>query len=62
MNKVFAWLFLPYVLVVILAAILGKEKSLEVFGSNLIEEYCVMLLFVIVFDIQRIIIKWIKEK
>ena len=62
MNKVFAWLFLPYVLVVILAAILGKEKSLEVFGSNLIEEYCVVLLFVIVFDIQRIIIKWIKEK
>ena len=62
MNKVFAWLFLPYVLVVILAAILGKEKSLEVFGSNLIEEYCVVLLFVILFDIQRIIIKWIKEK
>ena len=62
MNKAFVWLFLPYVLVVILAASLGKEKTLEVFGSNLIEEYCVMLLFVIVFDIQRIIIKWIKEK
>ena len=62
MNKVFAWLFLPYLFVVILAAILGKEKSLEVFGSNLIEEYCVVLLFVILFDIQRIIIKWIKEK
>ena len=62
MNKAFVWLFLPYVLVVILAASLGKEKTLEVFGSNLIEEYCVVLLFVILFDIQRIIIKWIKEK
>jgi len=62
MNRLFAWLFLPYVTTVIIAASLGKEKSLEIFGSNLLEEYCIILLLIIVIDVQRIVIKWIKEK
>jgi|TARA_S200000501_G_scaffold176136_1_gene165792 hypothetical protein len=62
MNRLFAWLFLPYITIVIIAASLGKEKSLEIFGSNLLEEYCIVLLLMMVIDIQRIIIKWIKEK
>ena len=62
MNRLFAWLFLPYITIVIITASLGKEKSLEIFGSNLLEEYCIVLLLMMVIDIQRIIIKWIKEK
>jgi len=62
MNRLFAWLFLPYITIVIIAASLGKEKSLHFFGSNLLEEYCIILLLIIVIDVQRIVIKWIKEK
>ena len=53
------WVFVPYFLVILFAAILGKEKSIIMFGNSLFEEYLIIMTFLIIIDIQRIIIKWL---
>jgi len=52
------WVFVPYFLVILFAAILGKEKSNIMFGNSLFEEYLIIMAFLIIIDIQRILIKW----
>ena len=56
-NRLFAWIIFPYIFTVFIACFLSREKTLEVFGSSLFEEYCIVLLFVVIFDIQRLILK-----
>jgi hypothetical protein len=52
------WLFIPYVIVLLIAASLGKAQSDITFGKSLIEEYLVIMIFLILIDTQRILIKW----
>ena len=50
MLKVFKWLFIPYLLCVLFAAIIGKE----IVGNSLLEEYLTLMAFIIIIDMQRI--------
>jgi|AACY02.1.fsa_nt_gi hypothetical protein len=52
------WLFIPYVIVLFIAACLGKAQSDITFGKSLFEEYLVIMIFLILIDTQRILIKW----
>lgn len=49
--------FIPYLIVVLYAMILGKE-TLHITGNSLFEEYLVVMSLVIVYEIQERIIKW----
>ena len=55
------WIFLPYVLTVLLAMYFGREQTLIVMGGNIKEEYFVTMIFLIIIDLQRIIIKWLQK-
>ena len=55
-NRVFYWLFFPYLITVLFAMMLGREKTFEIMGKNLLEEYLILLFFYFIFDIQRILI------
>ena len=45
------WLFIPYLLCVLYAMIVGKAV-----GNSLLEEYLVIMAFLIIIDVQRIAI------
>lgn len=45
------WLFIPYLLCVLYAMILGKEV-----GNSILEEYLLIMAFLIIIDVQRIAI------
>lgn len=55
------WLFVPYFLIVFIAAILGKEQSNIVMGNNLFNEYLFIMSMFIIIDIQKIIINKISN-
>jgi len=59
MTLIFKWLFIPYLLVILFAMFLGKDGVSEIAGSNLTEEYLILVFFIVLIDIQRIIIKWL---
>ena len=45
----FKWLFVPYFLVVLIAAILGKEQANIIMGNSLLNEYLfIMFMFIII--------------
>ena len=55
------WIFLPYVLTVLLAMYFGREQTQIIMGSNIKEEYFITMIFLIIIDLQRIIIKWLQK-
>jgi hypothetical protein len=55
------WLFVPYFLILLIAAILGKEQSNIVMGNNLFNEYLFILSMFIIIDVQKIIINKISN-
>ena len=52
----FKWLFVPYFLIVLIAAILGKEQANIIMGNSLLNEYLFIMFMFIIIDIQKIII------
>ena len=52
MLLIMKWIFVPYLLCVLYAMIGNKE----ILGNTLIEEYLVVMAFLIIIDVQRIAI------
>ena len=50
------WLFIPYLLCVLYAMIVGKAV-----GNSLLEEYLVIMAFLIIIDIQRLLIYYLHK-
>ena len=53
MIKLFKYLFLPYLLIMIYAAILGRENT----PPNLLKEYLIFMSLLIVYDVIRYAIR-----
>ena len=51
-NKIFKILFLPFLLSVLLAMVLGKEKAGAVLGNNIQDEYLFLFLCATLHEIQ----------
>ena len=50
------WLCVPYFIVLLYAAILGRDKMALV-GNNLLSEYLFVMFAIIIIDIQRLLLK-----
>jgi len=55
-NKIFKILFLPYLIVVFAAMCMGSEKTKTIMGANLLEEYLIVLVFFILYELQIFIV------
>ena len=55
------WISLPFIIAVLLAMFLGREQTQIIMGGNIKEEYFIIMIFLIIIDLQRIIIKWLQK-
>ena len=49
--KIFKYLFIPYFLIILLAASMGRDSANKYFGSNLLNEYLIVMAILILIDI-----------
>lgn len=55
------WIFLPFIITVLLAMFLGREQTQIIMGGNIKEEYFITMIFLIIIDLQRILIRWLEK-
>jgi hypothetical protein len=62
MSYLSKWLLIPYFLIIVVAMCLGKFQADVVFGKSVFEEYLLLVLFYVLIDTQRILIKYLQHK
>ena len=49
--KIFKYLFVPYFLIILLAASMGRDSANKYLGSNLLNEYLIVMIILILIDL-----------